>query len=309
MSFHQTLIYVARKLSLEPTSYRSCPNFARIVIAMPDMKEDGLQKPYLFRTYSRPGTSSPLAIVRTSSGSKIEYKIGNNVLIRDVCKATSAAPGVFKGVKIGQVKFRDGATWTTNPALEICSEIEEAHDEIQDPIHLLICLGTSLRKSRKIHSQTRKSSIASPDDVLIDQLLKEKLGSKYYHFEGPRDLFNLDVNEWKIDGGGLKTFNTIREATERYCADKAVSDLIDRCAIELVRLRQSRARTSRWERFVAGIRYTCRLSPVCSSLEPFEDREAFMAHLTWEHNMPPQDEANWNQIQRLLAENQFTTIR
>ncbi len=284
-------------------------NLVRIVTAMPDRKEDGLQKPYLFRTYSRSGTHSPSPLVRVPSGSKIEYEIGNNVLIRDVCKATSAAPGVFKGVKIGQVKFRDGATWTTNPALEICSEIEDTHDEIKDPIHLLICLGTELRKPRRIHSETRKSSIASPADALNDQLLKEKLGEKYYHFEGPRDLFNLDVNEWKIDGGGQKTFDKIRKATERYCDEKEVSVRIDRCAIELVRLRQSRARTSRWERFVAGIRYTCRLSPDCSSLKPFEDREAFMAHLTWEHNMPPQDEANWNHIQRLLAENQFTTIR
>ena len=286
----------------EPNSYGDSPNLVRIVIAMPDKKEDGLQKPYLFRTYSRPRKSSPITLVRTPSGSEIEYEIGNHVLIRDVCKATSAAPGVFKSVKIGQVKFRDGATWTTNPALEICSEIEETHDEIKDPIHLLICLGTGLRKSRNIHSPTR-------DGELIDQLLKEKLRTKYYHFDGPRDLFNLDVNEWKIDGGGQKTFNKIRAATERYCAEKEVSDLIDHCAMELVRLRQSRARTSRWERFVAGIRYTCRLSQVCSSLKPFEDREAFMAHLTWEHNMPPQDEANWNLIQRLLAENQFTTVR
>lgn len=279
------------------------------MIAMPDETEGGLQRPHFFRTsdYQGEGSSS---LSRSASGSTIQDRDGANILIRDVCKATSAAPGFFKGVSIGGMKFRDGAIWTSNPALEICSDIEEAHSGIKEPIQLLVSLGSGGQKPRKLQAPAQKQYRSRSDEESIDRKLTDKLDSRYCAFEGPSDLSGLEINEWRIDGSGLKTFARIRKSTEAYCKRADVKEKIDSCAKTLVRLRQSRARTTRWERFALGIRYTCRVNQTCSSRsQKFEDRDAFMDHLMWEHNEPPQDEANWNRIERLLASSQITTVK
>ena len=211
---------------------------------MPDETEDGLRRPYFFRTSGYQGVGSS-ALIRIASGSTVRDGKGGNgtkVLIRDVCKATSAAPGFFKGVPIGGVKFRDGAIWTSNPALEICCDIEEAHPDVKAPIQLLVSLGSGRPKLRRFQSPTRRPSRPQLDEEFIDQKLAKKLDSRYIPFEGPPDLFDLGINEWKIDGSGLKTFPRIRKSTEAYCEREDIKEKIDHCAKKLVRLRQSRGR-------------------------------------------------------------------
>lgn len=276
---------------------------------MPDQStsRDGLQRPCCFTTYEPYLEGfSPLSRIRSRTNWGDEK--GSKVLIRDVCKATAAARGAFKGVVIGGIKFRDGEIWTANPAFEIFSEIETRSTQ-KDPIQLLVSLGSGPKRAPKFHPLAWRFSDAERN-TSVDQLLKEKLGSRYCHFEGPHDLPDVEINEWKIDGSGLKTFQRIQRATENYCSLPKVKELIDQCAKHLVQLRQSRAKTAYWERFALGIRYTCRHKSGCSSpSEGFGDVNSFMTHLMWEHDEPPQDEAHWNYIQELLKWSQKTTVK
>jgi len=269
---------------------------------MPDKLEDGLQRPFLFRSYDEQGEG--LSLPRVTSGSPTAIRIN------DICRATSAAPGFFKGVHIGDVKYRDGAIWRNNPALEIYRGINECNTEIKRPVKMLVSLGSGPTKPRKFYIPTQPSTKYHKKDSSIDRVLSQKLDDGYWSFEGPSDLSDLEINEWRIDGSGYKTFERIQKSTESYYQQKPVKERIERLAEDLVRLRQSRARTKRWERFALGIQYTCRASPTCSShSEKFDDRDSFMDHLMWEHNEPPQDEANWNRIQQLFADSQTTTVK
>lgn len=282
----------------------------RIVIAMPDGLEDGLQRPFLFRSYDERGEGLSSLTRVTSGGSVIQVSSPSTILINDICRATSAAPGFFKGVNIGHVKFRDGALWTNNPALELYRGIEASSPATSmDPtksIKLLVSLGSGQSKPRRSLSAHQHSKTYAYDDT-IDPVLSKHLDTGYWSFEGPKDLTDLKINEWRIDGSGYNTFKRIRKSTEEYARQRDVTERIDALAQHLVKLRQSRAKTKRWERFALGIRYTCQAKPPCE--QKFEDSDSFMDHLMWEHNEPPQDGKNWNHIQKLFADSQTTTVK
>jgi hypothetical protein len=276
---------------------------------MPDETEDGLQQPFLFRSYDSQESVST-HFTRITSGPTTADAFSKNLLIHDICKATSAAPSFFKGADIAGIKFRDSTTWISNPVGEIYMGVQEATQEsnpdVEDPIHLLVSFGPGLAKQRRFHSPSRRSH--DQDDDGINGLLRKKLDTRYCAFDGPSDLYNLETNEWRIDGSGDKTFARIQKSTETYCQQPDVKKELDRCAENLVRLRQQRAKTTQWERFALGIRYTCRESK-CASSTTFDDKDSFMDHLMWEHTQPPQDEANWNYIQKILAKSQVTTVK
>jgi len=272
------------------------------VIAMPDKLEQGLQRPVLFCSFDE--QVEGMSLTRVTSGSP------KPIQINDICRATSAAPGFFKGVNIRDVKYRDGAIWRNNPALEIYRGINEFSKDIKRPVKLLISLGSGPTKERKFYTHTHPSSKYHKKGSSVDRVLSQKLDDGYWSIEGPSDLSDLEINEWRVDGSGYKTFERIQKSTEMYYQQQAVKEKIELLAEKLVRLRQSRARTKRWERFALGIQYECRASAYCSSNSvKFDDRNSFMDHLMWEHNEPPQDEANWNRIQKLCADSRITTVK
>jgi hypothetical protein len=278
---------------------------------MPDESRNGFQQPMLFRTYEAVADhDDSLSLSRVGSGGSTGSQKGR-VLISDVCRATCATPGLFKGVKIDGIKYRDGSVWASNPAPQIYEEIEEQYSHVEDPIQLFVDLGnlpTNPRHRSRFQSPTRRQTLrASPNDFFTKPKF-ERLGDAYYGFDGPPGLLDLDT-DWRNDRNGRKTFEMIKSKTEAYCKQKHIAVKIDQCAQALVKLRQSRARTVRWEQFALGIRYTCRTEPPCKISTRFDDRDAFMHHLMWDHNLPPQDEKNWNMIQELLSRSQTTILK
>jgi hypothetical protein len=278
---------------------------------MPDESHNGFQQPVLFRTYNAVAErDDSLSLSRVGSANSAG-SLKDQVLIKDVCRATCATPGLFKGVKIGGVKYRGGSVWASNPASQIYEEIREQYSRLEDPVQLFVDLGNlppNPKHRRRFQSPTRRQSLRAIPNDAITNVEFERLGDAYYGFGGPSGLLDLET-DWRNDRNGRKTFEMIQTKTVAYCKQPHVAEKIERCARALVKLRQSRARTVRWEQFSLGIRYTCRMEPPCKNPTRFDDRDAFMHHLMWDHNQPPQDEKNWNLIQELLSRSQITTLK
>jgi hypothetical protein len=278
---------------------------------MPDQSDDGLQRPVFFRSYGIEPSLSHKPLNDGPSELPNEHIKTPNVSITDVCKATAAAPGYFKGVKIQGIKYRDGGLWNTNPATDIFQEVAARHGNAEDSVILLINVGSEKSKSRRINSLKSELKLPRQDGNRVNDPMPDGLEKRVYTFDGPDNLKGLEINDWKFDGDGKKTFDQIRTATKCYFEDEEVLKNIDICAKKLVSIRRARAKTTQWERYAFGIRYTCRVTSDCSdSLATFSDLEDFLIHLTWEHNEFPQDgdAENWNRIQSCLKKCQETTV-
>jgi hypothetical protein len=149
------------------------------------------------------------------------------------------------------------------------------------------------------------SSLTSGDEKIIEYTLRTELKKgDYIPFECPSDLLDLDVNEWRIDSDGTHTFERVAKSTEEYCKEPKIKKRIDECAKKLVKIRQQRAKTIRWEQFSLGIKYNCRKHD-----STFRNRDVFLDHMMFDHDWPPPDEKSWRVIQKRMEEYQITTIR
>lgn len=264
-----------------------------IVLAVEVNAAKGLRQPFLFRTYHFRAAKNDATQTRNPETD------GKNIKIKDVLAATSAAPSFFKGAVINGKKYRDGTIWNANPANEVRAEVEEMHSDIKNPIRLLISVGCGVKKPSRFGRYQRW------DDVLTNHQVKSKLQKAYHRFDGPSNLFDLEINEWRSDGMGEDTFKRIRDSTAKFC--ETTKNEIKRCARELVECRRMRAKTPRWEKFALGIEYVCK-DKECQNLGEFETRGAFIYHLLYKHNEFPPDDKNWEKIQSLLLDSQTTVL-
>jgi hypothetical protein len=265
-----------------------------IILAVEVNDAKGLRQPFMFRTYPCKDVDSKARRIRNPGTDAKDIKI------KDVLNATSAAPGFFKAAVIDGVKYRDGTVWIANPAYEIVKEIEEMHDEFTNPIRLMVSVGSGIKKRPLF-----RSSRYSWDELMVNHQVNFKLKTSYQRFDGPTDLFDLEVNEWISDGVGETTFNRIKASTKKFCESRSAD--ITRCAEQLVECRRARARTARWEKFALGIEYVCR-EPECRQLPHFETRASLIYHLMRRHNMSPPDSQNWETIQEILLASQTSVI-
>ena len=295
------------------------------------------QQAYIFRSYLSGQKDAP-SLARNAD----EYI--KDVKVWEVLRATSAAPSYFKPVKIGELKYRDGAQWKSNPATEIFNEVVETYrsNSQRSIIKAFVSIGCGRGAKPAKSPVSRHKSTGSisatfpwPDTGVVERRLSRKLHEAFFNFGGPHDLFDLEANEWRTDRNGNRTFNRIRESVERYCGEKTIKTRLKEAAHVLVNLRHHRAKTTKWERFALGAKYVCRLSILntpkwervyalsarkqgyidevdTANAKPcermFDDRGAYMDHLLSEHEIPPQDEANWDSILKLLVESMITTL-
>lgn len=267
---------------------------SRIVVAMPDASEGGLQRPYRFRTFSIPDSQTDK-----------HYEHDAKLNINEVCRATSAAPKFFKGVRIRDVKYRTGDLWCADPALEICELVKKSNFSTHDPVAVFVSIRAPHKKSPRFQTATKISSLTSVDEAIIEYTLRTELKKgDYIPFEGPSDLLDLDVNEWRSDSDGKHTFHRVEKSTKEYCENPEIKKRIDECAEKLVKIRQQRAKTIRWEQFSLGIKYNC---PDHAS-KIFRNRDLFLDHMMFDHDWPPPDEQSWREIQKLMEEYQIKTI-
>lgn len=249
------------------------------------------EHPYLFRTYYSP---PPLAESgRAWSGSGKNYGDAPNLPIWKVARATSAAPGYFRPIKIKTgrdpgdfIRFKDGGFGTNNPTKETYYDIVDKHGG-QEKIGLVVSIGTGQTKIDKfakkpgnmnnlianIKAATKLPSRtldAHEDMVRIADTNDKKL-FPYYRFEGGESLGKLSLDEWKshhftkLSGHsnekGYKTIKKIEDCIANYLKQPDVQSNLNACAKLLVRRRRLRTRNvSEWDRYASASYYDCVLT-------------------------------------------------
>jgi hypothetical protein len=225
------------------------------------------QSPYLFRSY--PYRNEYASDFNITPNPEL-----HDVKIWQVARATSAAPSYFPSLRIDEAKdsqFVDGTHWHADPALELYYEITSQHEGKDSAFELLLSIGTGDKRGHATH---KISSIRTIAETIRAHANSEKF--EYFRFDGPTDIPPLRFDRWTKDGSGDKTQTYIENAASRYCSLPAVRIELEKCAGELVKLRQARAKTERWERFAMGIYYTC---DMCEEEDKAlqEARRAFVA--------------------------------
>ncbi|OJD30282.1 calcium-independent phospholipase a2-gamma [Diplodia corticola] len=119
----------------------------RVVIAKEISADGTVERPYRFRTYN----TSYLKGGRDNSGPADDFPIWK------VARATSAAPGYFKEMKIDGRKYSDGAAGFNNPASLAIKELwKTVSDRDPFPIALLLSIGTGKEKADEEDCNTHK---------------------------------------------------------------------------------------------------------------------------------------------------------
>jgi hypothetical protein len=273
---------------------------------MPSSSDRGLQRPEYLKSFTWESRMHKWQqnLVSNDNDADLSKKSASSAWhIRDVCRATTADPEYYKSVVIGGVKYRDGAIWRPNPALDLFDEIILHSTKKDNPVRLLLNLSSTKPKIRKLLPRP-SSLLTRSNEQSVDEHLQRLLHDRYVWFEGPSELEEQERNYVR---GDEKFVDRVRSSTERYCRENGeVRKRIDECARSLVQLRQDRARTNHWERFAFGIRYTCSKCPNGAKNKYFEHRDSIITHLMWEHDyLPPDYDAdNWNEIQKVLKDSQ-----
>jgi hypothetical protein len=249
-----------------------------LVLTVEIEKQQGSQKPYLFRSYPYDK--------RNSSGlNRLPHRELEKVPIQIVASATCAAPTYFASVKTKELpakKFRDGTLWSVNPAMEVYREILSLHESRYNPhpIELILSIGSGALKPQGTFRRRRNSLTTQhhPEQLEVHDTMdqRSKLEDfEYFRLDGPSELSGLNLDEWKDDKKGHKTFKRVESYVTSYCATPEVQATLQKCAESLVALRHKRAATDRWERFALGIYYTCDL---CAKRQRFRVKKTSPSH-------------------------------
>jgi hypothetical protein len=270
-------------LSSSPTvqsqKRRFCPFYvgiqtlttSSIVLTVEIDKHKGTQKPYLFRSYDSSETKGS----KGSNGfNRPPRQDLDRVGIAYVASASCAAPRDFSGVHLGEPssissKFRDGSLWTSNPAMELYTEMLSMciTDDNPQPVGLILSIGTgeaktsgligAFRRRRSSASRTQRGDLVNVDEKL--HALSRREGFRYSRLPGPSYLNHLSLNEWQDDPSSENAFDQLQKSVNAYCDTQEIDKELQSCAEYLVEVRQKRAKTQQWARFALGIYYTCDL--------------------------------------------------
>ncbi|MCJ1250856.1 hypothetical protein MMC30_008084 [Trapelia coarctata] len=272
-----------------------------------ESKNDITQTPYLFRSYDHP----------TRSTQPFERNPGEDqsFLIRDVARAASAAPIYFKPVQLANGRFFDASIVLNNPSWEIFKEVNQMHGDSHYAIDVLLSIGCGQHRARQPAKQggvkrwntlvpytsmaRHKFHLGDIIDSMEERMLKASQDLNYYRFCADLDPHSVKSDEWREHTASL-----IAVTTKKYLGTQPVDDDLSECAKGLVARRRARAQTMKWESFALGTRYRCPVKD-CEyakngSKMPFENQNELLDHLQIEHEVPPPNSTNYEEIQRLL---------
>jgi hypothetical protein len=249
-------------------------------------KKEGLQYPYLWRSYSHEDRLH----TRTSTMSWHPINSGpaHTDPIWQVARATSAAPRYFESIKAHGKKFLDGGMCANNPSLLAIKEVRKRHG---DRPALFLSIGTGL----KTNNGTSAAPVRFRDFVRsdnIDETRRKQFLKKYleigkhwkeymtdpegeqgtdgwlafcdaihlqerYRLNVRGDMADVPLDDWRPSNSGESTLQKLEQATEAYLSLDDVKNEIDTIARSLVEIRRRRAETERWEVFALDLTYRC----------------------------------------------------
>lgn len=286
----RTVVFAyASKISNNMTEYGSNRQEKRAVDS-----EDSA--PYIFRSYDH-WASSPPAINERNPG------FAHNVAIWEAARATTAAPLYFDPIKIANRKFGDGGFGNNNPAEEMKTEVSSMNGSDLTSIALLLSIGTGeipisrfedglLQKYIAYFNAARK--LASDAESAHSRLIgwKRDAGLPYHRFNVPlgTGLEKIKLDEWKktpkwYNRHSESTIETIRKATETYCAQEDVQRQLEEVAEILVKHRLKRREHELWPLVSRGEQYRCTFDKcrMCQQVVP--RKEDLEWHLRRKHEV------------------------
>jgi len=271
--------------------------------------------PFLFRTYFaidhppiRRGTRTPIRNPGPPQNLEIPF----------VGRATSAAPGYFRPVRIpqnggGTISFKDGGFGCNNPSNEIRRDVINQYDDRNENLGPFISIGTGQQedvnmfptdgafKHIRHFAKNLKTAISLPsltggahenmrDSASDGSVVK----FPYFRFEGGPRLGKVDMDSWvghkltKITGrdstSGCKTLEQIEIAVAMYLSqDPDANKDLDQAAKLLVKRRRWMTRDqSAWDRYACASWYICPFGD-CKGKKRQKTRTDFKKHVLDDH--------------------------
>ena len=173
-----------------------------------EAKTNGIERPYLFRTYKNLHQSE------TAEKRLTDRNPGpaHDIPIWWVARATSAAPSYFKPMKIHRLAYLDGGFGANNPCEEIFEEVRKMNNHADTCASIIISVGTgidtgwsrlkNLGPSRFINFLYVARKWASESEEVHVRMLNRKEGApfKYYRLNVPDGIGSLKLDEWRVRG-------------------------------------------------------------------------------------------------------------
>ena len=295
-----------------------------MVVAFSKSKAEGLERHYLFRSYTRPPDYAPAP--EGDFGPLNPGEACREPIWR-CARATFAAPFLFAPIRFNGRKFLDGGMGANNPAMIALKEVAQMHPH--KPA-VLVSIGTGekpgrfqqkprtrdqVRQLRRMDRQSRKQGVKKLFEIasMGKNMLTDTTGTaqdvafitsemhvRAYRFNvpntaGPPILGSISLDEWLPAASGESTRNKICQATEEYLRIPAVNEKLDQFADILVSARRNRAKTEHWERFATSVQYHCDSDEPCGKIPTRMTRSELRSHILEVHELP-QEEVDLEQI-------------
>lgn len=282
----------------------------RIAVAYKKQSGGRTEAPYLFRTYDHQRAETIL--VRNPGPAQ-------DILIRDVARATSAAPTYFKTMKILGQEFQDGGFGANNPSELAFVEVRNINNGQIDALNIMVSIGTGIntdwsrfgpgRLGRLLTLFNAAKKWASESHRTHETMLSLTNHGKdvpYYRINVEDGIGSMRLDECKADRNGsilnkikrrlnipcpleMSTLQYITEQVSIELGRQETQEALDECAQRLVESRRLRSRNqSRWERQVLCTRFKCPQAGegTCDlrrGHEFFLERDKFQAHIREDH--------------------------
>ncbi|KAF7948672.1 hypothetical protein EAE96_007867 [Botrytis aclada] len=266
--------------SMYPSNKDRCRT---IVLAV--RENNSANAPYLFRTYEH---------VKSEFNYSEELNPGPplQIPIWQVARATTAAPTYFKPFQLLNERFVDGGYGHNNPTSRTFAEVEQVHG--RGTVALTLSIGTGrptkvqpiARQNSGLISHYRQmikyTAATTTDSENTHEYVKALTTDRctYERFNVDGGLGDIDLGEWRIRGNENITLKKIREQTHAYLHQSEVQSRMERVARLLVRNRQERSRTEKWDVVATGHRFHCR---DCNEDTIFTREDDFKTHLCEAH--------------------------
>lgn len=166
-------------------------------------------------------------------------------------------------MEINGETFIDGAFGSSNPVVEAYSEAEQMNRDSGSKVALALSIGSGTVSRTSAGNFSRYIQILSLSKTLATssenthhtmEILATSRGLRYNRLSVDRGLEGIQFDDWK---GGKKrdnkTFEQIREATNRYLERNDVQNEIRNLATILVETRRLRCGSSNWKLFCTGV--------------------------------------------------------
>ena len=181
-----------------------------IVISYQKRTEEGIEKPYIFRTYKNLHKSPP-----NSAQSALDRNpdLAQDIPIWKVARATTAAPTYFEPAKIDGLEYVDGGFGANNPSQEAYREVRKMNNNSPKAIGLLLSIGTGennapsrftdgsvllkylnyvnfMKKWATDSQKTHVDMVATSDEAKF----------RYYRLNVDKGIGAMKLDEWKTRG-------------------------------------------------------------------------------------------------------------